>query len=186
MEAYCCEDYLIKIYEAPSYNPDSVDNKPYDKIIIIEESDFNKYLELEISKDNNLYYVLLVVPYHTPIDSCAVVSDNCLFLMLNDTLCLFSLESLDITKKVELDVLGTMFEAHAYKDDFILYGEIEIFRVNKNLDVIWSFSARDIFVRYKGDEPAFEMKRDRICLIDFLDYYYEIDYDGNKIVDRHI
>lgn len=47
----------------------------------------------------------------------------------------------------------------------------------------WSFSGRDIFVRYMGEEPAFEMKSDRICLYDFEDNYYEIDYDGNVIKD---
>ena len=38
-------------------------------------------------------------------------------------------------------------------------------------------------MRYMGEEPAFEMKSDRICLYDFEDNYYEIDYDGNVIKD---
>ncbi|MDE7205768.1 MAG: hypothetical protein K2N90_01155 [Lachnospiraceae bacterium] len=38
-------------------------------------------------------------------------------------------------------------------------------------------------MRYMGEEPAFEMKRDRICLYDFEDNDYEIDYDGNVIKD---
>lgn len=34
-----------------------------------------------------------------------------------------------------------------------------------------------------GKSLAFEMKSDRICLYDFEDNYYEIDYDGNVIKD---
>ena len=70
------------------------------------------------------------------------------------------------------------------QDDFILYGEVEIYRVDRNLEVKWIFSARDIFVRYEGDEPAFEMKEDRICLYDFINHYYEIDYDGKLLVEK--
>ena len=67
--------------------------------------------------------------------------------------------------------------------DFILYCEMDIIRMNRNLDVLWDYSARDIFVRFHGDEPAFEMDIDRIKLYDFSDYYYEIDYDGKIIRD---
>ena len=63
---------------------------------------------------------------------------------------------------------------------------MEIYRISSDLEVVWQFSARDIFVRYQGEEPAFEMKQDRICLIDFLDNYYEIDYDGNVLLDKPI
>lgn len=58
---------------------------------------------------------------------------------------------------------------------------MEIYRIDSNLNVVWQFSARDIFVRYQVEEPAFIMKKDRICLFDFLDNYYEIDYDGKLL-----
>ena len=66
------------------------------------------------------------------------------------------------------------------KGDFILYGEVEIYRVTPDLSIKWSFSGKDIFVRYHNNEPepAFKMKKDRICLYDFGDNYYEINYDG--------
>ena len=51
----------------------------------------------------------------------------------------------------------------------------------KIAEVVWDFGARDIFVRYHGKEPAFEMLPDRIRLYDFSDNYYEIDYDGKVI-----
>ncbi len=82
-----------------------------------------------------------------------------------------------------IDPMGTMFEAHAFGEDFILYGETDIYRVDNDLNIKWRFSARDIFVRQSGREPAFQMKEDRICLYDFWENYYEIDYDGNLLLD---
>ncbi len=101
--------------------------------------------------------------------------------MLNDLLCLFNLESLDIDKQQKLDTIGTMFASYPYKQDFILYGELDIFRVTSNLSIQWQFSGKDIFVSYNDDAPAFEMKSDRIYLRDFEGDHYEIDYDGKLI-----
>ncbi|MDE5737188.1 MAG: hypothetical protein K2H93_02355, partial [Oscillospiraceae bacterium] len=66
----------------------------------------------------------------------------------------------------------------------ILYGEYIIYRIAKDLSIKWEFSGRDIFVRYEGNAPAFIMKKDRICLYDFEDNYYEIDYNGKLILDK--
>lgn len=63
----------------------------------------------------------------------------------------------------------------------ILYDETDIYRIAEELLILWRFSGRNIFVRCAGDEPAFEMKVDRICLYDFKDNYYEIDYNGNLV-----
>ena len=73
--------------------------------------------------------------------------------------------------------------AFAYEKEFILYGEVEIYRVDKNLNVLWEFSGKDVYVKKSGGEPAFQMKDDRICLYDFSDNYYEIDYEGNILME---
>lgn len=180
------KNYFLSVYETSGYSENSTDNKNYDRIIRLEESDFNKQIIIEVTRGDNKKEILLIVSAHTPVSTCAALHPEGLFLMLNSTLCVFSPESLEITNMCEIDPMGTMFEARSYKDDYILYGEMEIYRVNKDLEVLWNFSARDIFVRYQGDEPAFEMKDDKICLIDFMDYCYEIDYDGNLLSEKKI
>ena len=74
-----------------------------------------------------------------------------------------------------------MFTPYPYQQDFILYGEVEIFRVRSDLSLVWSFSGWDIFVRSSGNEPAIVLKPDCICLYDFSDHSYELDYDGNLL-----
>ena len=117
----------------------------------------------------------------TPVNTFAELHRDGLLFMLNDTLCIFDPIHLEINRRVKISLLGTMFEIHPYGEDYILYGELEIYRISSELSIKWQFSGRDIFVRYQSDEPAFEMKEDKICLYDFEDNYYEINYYGKLI-----
>lgn len=181
IKPYFFKDYHISVHDAPPYSCNSTDNKPYDKVLIIEESDFNKTVEFEIEKNGEVRTVLMVVPYYTPLNSFVALHKEGLFLMLNDILCVFNPETMSITMQANISPLGTMFEVHEIEDEYILYGEIEIYRISKDLTVKWEFSGRDIFVRYHGNEPAFAIEEDRICLYDFEDNYYEIDFEGKLI-----
>ena len=182
MQTTWVKDYEISIQEAPDYHWYSYDSKNYDKVFhLTSAEDFTRTILLTIKRAHQEKKVVLVVPYYTIVDHCALPAGNRLFLMLNDLLCLFNLESLDIDKQQKLDTIGTMFASYPYKQDFILYGELDIFRVKSNLSIQWQFSGKDIFVSYNDDAPAFEMKSDRIYLRDFEGDHYEIDYDGKLI-----
>lgn len=182
MKEISYKDLKIRIQEEPDYDFGSADNKPYDKIIRIEESDFYKCLSLSVQNEGELTTVLLIVSYYTPVHSLVAEHPQGLFLMLNSIICVFDPITCSVIKQVDIDPTGTMFEVHRYQNDYILYGEMEIYRVTPELEVLWIFFGRDIFVRYMSDEPAFEMKEDRICLYDFEDNYYEVDYDGREIL----
>ena len=45
---------------------------------------------------------------------------------------------------------------------------------------LWAFSGKDIFASVSGKLP-FEIKDELICLYDFEDNYYEIDFEGKHI-----
>ena len=149
------DNWEVEISEI-DYNPDSADNiiQPDDYIVLNEE--YPKTILINVSDANHSAErnIVLSVSFFTP-----------------------------IVKRKELALSGTLFSVHPYRDDFILYCEMNIIRMNQNLDVIWDYMARDIFVRYKGEEPAFEMRKDRIRLYDFSDSFYEIDYNGKVIID---
>ena len=172
-----------------SISCDVVDPSNYDKVIEIEkinleDSDFCKLIEIAVELNGDIKTALIIASYHTPVESFIAPHEDGLFLMLNDVLCVFDPETLEIVEQAKIDPFGTMFEVHRYKDDYILYGECEIYRVTKDLKEKWAFAARDIFVRCDTDAPAFEMKEDRICLYDFQDDYFEINYDGKLITER--
>ena len=182
MQTVTINDYKISIQEAPDYHWYSYDSKNYDKVLHLEgDKDFTRTILLTIKQARQEKKVMLVVPYYTIVDNCALPAGDRLFLMLNDLLCLFNLESLDIYKQQKLDTIGMMIAPFPYKQDFILYGELDVFRVTNELSIQWQFSGKDIFVNCNDDAPAFEMKRDRICLRDFEGDHYEIGYDGKLI-----
>ncbi len=181
IKKYNYKEYNICIKEAPPYSFNYTDNKDYDNVIMIEEKDFCKPIELEIERYGEIKYVLMVVPYFTPLESFVAPHRDGLFMMLNDVLCIFSPETATVTKQTRINPLGSMFEVYQLDNDYILYGELEIYRITEDLTVKWIFSGRDIFVRYKGIEPAFLLKQDRICLYDFDDNYYEISFEGKLI-----
>lgn len=78
------------------------------------------------------------------------------------------------------DIFGSVFSPNKFGDDYIVHGEIEIARYNRDLEKLWSFSGRDIFASITG-KRAFEMSDNLIKIYDFQDNYYEIDCDGKEI-----
>ena len=155
----------------------------YDKTIQLEETDFCKLFEIRVESHGDVSRVLLIASYHTPEDHFVAMHEEGMFFMLNDILCIFDPVDLKISRMKTISPMGTMCEVHPYGKDYILYGELEIYRISENMEAIWKFLGVDVFFRCDSDDPAFEMKSDRICLYDFLENYYEIDYDGNLITE---
>ena len=168
------------------YDPESADNIISPDSLIVICNDYSKSLLLSVKDlirtiEKN---IVLTVSFYTPNSDFAFIDGDSLFLFLNDAAIIYNLKTGEVEKRVNLHLTGTLFSVYTYLDDFILYCETDIIRMNRNLDLLWDFSARDIFVRYHGDEPAFEMYPDRIRLYDFSDCSYEIDYDGKILKNK--
>ena len=183
MKTYRYKGYKISVSLIQAVYDEPVKIDGYDKTLQLEEFEFCKLIEIRVDLHGNIKRILLVASYHTPVDSFVAMHDDGLFFMLNDVLCIFDPVTLEITHKTTISPFGTMFEVHQFGKDYILYGENEIYRISENINEKWSFSGADIFVRRGSNLPAFEMKDDRICLYDWLDNHYEIDYDGNVITE---
>lgn len=181
MPTYNYKDYEIFITKAPPYSFNSPDNKLYNKIIVTDDSDYNSCIEIEVEYFGEVRTVLIISSYNTPVNSFVAPHKDGLFMMLNEILCVFNPETLSVDRQAKINPIGTMFEVHTYGEDYILYGELEIYRISADLSVKWEFTGRDIFVNYQVDEPAFKMTDDKICLYDWEGSYYEIDYNGNII-----
>ena len=95
MSIYNYKDYEIYVGETPPYSYRSVDNKPYDKIIEIEKGEFTRCIEIEVNLHGEIHSVLIISSYHIPAKSFVEIHPDGLFLMLNDTLCLFNPKNLE-------------------------------------------------------------------------------------------
>ena len=179
------KDYTITVQSEPRYTPGSADNLPYDKVIVLEKDiEAAKCLSLQIEKDGEVTSVIFIAPYCASVYDIIIPREDGLILTLGSEICLFDIEKLEVIKSVDLHKSGWVGECVPYQDDFIVHGELYIFRISKDLEIVWEFGARDIWVRYQGEEPAFEIKEDRICLYDFMDNYYELDFDGKLIKEE--
>lgn len=70
-------------------------------------------------------------------------------------------------RHTKFDCVGCNYGIYKVEKGYVIYGEIEITMLD--------------FDFTKTDKKPFELHENSICLYDFEDNFYEIDYDGNLI-----
>ena len=172
----------VEITLDETYTIDSTDNKRYDYVLNpsnIRRGDMYKVLHLSVKGDQNAE-IALIGDYYTYPEDCAILEDDILTVLQNDYITQIDLKSVQIIAGYELDVFGTTFSIYRMSDGYLIYGEIEIIKLDNEFNVVWKFSGRDIFVSVT-EKNAFELTDHSIKLYDFEDNFYEIDFDGKLI-----
>ncbi len=111
-----------------------------------------------------------------------IIEDNKLLVLSGNEIYCLEIPSLKLIWKKEFDRI-TNFSLHKLENDYIIYGELEIFRITKHGEIIWRFGGRDIWVSVDGKNP-FNIETDKIRLFDFDSNEYVLDFDGNVIEDN--
>lgn len=172
----------IKIDE--TFTIDSADNRHYDIIhnpCHYKHSDLAKTLAIHVDLFSKEYSIALVGSFYTYDSDCAVLENDTLTVLQNDTITIINIIDGSIIKHITFDCFGCNYGIYKVKKGYIIYGEIEITMLDFDFVKKWAFSGKDIFVSLSSKKP-FELREDSICLYDFEDNYYEIDFDG-KIVN---
>ena len=112
--------------------------------------------------------------------NCAVLEDDVLTVLQNTTITQIGLRGFKRILHKNINECFFGFELYKVKDFYILYGETEIIRLDKNFNCVWTFSGIDIFTTL-DNTSAFVIDDDRIKLRDFQNNYYEINFDGKLI-----
>lgn len=113
--------------------------------------------------------------------SFIIEDDKVWICVCNKVYCL-EIPSLELIWRKEIDFI-TNFSIHKVQNDFIIHGELEIKRITKNGETIWSFGGRDIWVNLEG-KPEFNIENDQIHLFDFESNEYILDFNGQTILDN--
>lgn len=116
-------------------------------------------------------------------DTFAVKDDKLFVISGNEIYCL-EIPSLKLIWHKEFDQ-AVNFTLYKLEEDFIIYGELEIFRITKEGEIVWSFIGRDIWINLEG-KNSFSIESDKIRLFDFQSNEYVLDYAGNLIEDNPI
>ena len=171
-----------------TYTLYSSDNKHYDYVLNPNNFSGNEeYKTFSICVDlfTREYTIALVGDYNSFDYDCAFLDGYILTVMQNNTISQIDVRNANLLLFKKYECFGCAFAIFRIQNGYIVYGEIEIIRLNENFEKLWSFSGRDIFVSISNKKP-FELCEDRIKLYDFEDNYYELNFDGKLIVDTPI
>ena len=176
------EKYHVNISTADTYTVESADNRSYDYILNpnkLGRNNMYRTLCVSVTGAQNAE-IALVGDYDTSEIDCAILEGDTLTVLQNDYITQIDLETVQIIASYKLDVFGTTFAIYYMPDGYLIYGEIEIIKLDNEFNTVWKFSGRDIFVSISG-KNAFELTERSIKLYDFEDNFYELDFDGNLI-----
>ena len=176
-------DYIVKIDMDYTYTVDSTDNRCYDVILNpynYRHGDLTKTLAIDISLPSKHHSIALIGSYMIGDSDCAILENDILTVLLDQIIVQINILNGSIVNHIELDCLGCNFAIYRVENGYIIYGECEITMLGVDFSKKWAFSGKDIFASVSGKLP-FEIKDNLICLYDFEDNYYEIDFEGNHI-----
>jgi hypothetical protein len=109
----------------------------------------------------------------------SLVNNDDLLICCCDTIFCLTLPSLKLRWKTQCDP-ATYFQINKQQDDYIIHGEFQITKLNKDGQIKWEFGGADIFVCIDNEEE-FKLEDDGILLTDFAKVKYKIDFDGKLI-----
>ncbi|MDE6594342.1 MAG: hypothetical protein K2K57_14920 [Oscillospiraceae bacterium] len=172
------QNFTAQITLDDIYNVNSADNvTKYDKILDpMGIKEHYKILRIAITYRGETQLIGLICRFLT-YESCAVLRDNDLVILSQNYLLSLDLQKGEIAAVQKLDIFESTFNIYPYKEDFIIYGELDIARVDKNFNMLWNVGGADIFVTRDGTLP-FEMNGNGITARDWLGNVYNIGFDG--------
>lgn len=109
----------------------------------------------------------------------ALVDDDKLLICCGDTLFCLSLPTLDLLWKTKADTV-TCFQVFKLNNDYLVHGELDISRVDREGKIKWQFGGVDIFVNTEGKDEIL-LNSDHIILTDFSGADYKIDFEGKLV-----
>lgn len=172
----------IKIDE--TYTVDSADNRHYDVTLNpghYRHSDVCKTLSIHVDLFSDEFCIALIGPFYTSEYDCAVLDDEILTVLQDDTITQIDISDGSIVRHIKFDCFGCNYRLHKVNKGYIVLGEIEITMLDFDFVKKWSFAGKDIFVLVSAGKTPLQIREDSICLYDFEDNFYEIDFEGNLI-----
>ena len=117
---------------------------------------------------------------YTHYDNIAILEDNILTILRDDVISQFDIITENLILNKELETEASNFGIFKISTGYIIHNELDIYMLDFDFNIKWSFSGGDIFVSITN-KKEFELTEDRIKLYDFNDRYYEIDFNGKLL-----
>ena len=114
-------------------------------------------------------------------ENSSLLDNDQLLLCCCDTIFCLTLPNLALKWKTKADQ-ATCFQIFQHQDNYIIHGELQVTKLDKDGNKKWEFGSPDIFVSIDNEEE-FKLEPDGILLTDFSKTKYKIDFDGKLLWD---
>lgn len=187
------KNFEIEVSDDPDYNLNSANNqRQYEKVYFEEKRKQNivypeskhtiiiKESGIEISSS-----IICEVGWTVKVNhNTFIIEDDKIWIISCAKIYCLEIPTLELIWQKDFDSF-TLFSLYKLENDFIIHGEVEIFRITREGEIIWSFGGRDIWVNTKG-KTEFSIENNIIKLYDFESNEYIIDFDGNQLEDNPV
>lgn len=185
MTKYTTDNYRIDIYSEQTFTESSADNFNQYDFIYFDKSkyDFPSAFGIKIFEDDKLIKSAVIgsIGGGTDIhDTSTIIEKDRILICCADTIFCLSIPDLSLVWQTIADQ-ATCFEIYKYQDNYIVHGELEISRLDKDGKILWQQSGADIFTTLDGKDN-FELKDTYILATDFENRIYKISYNGQLII----
>jgi hypothetical protein len=185
LEILVLERQIIKFYDETDYTFGSSDNNnTYEKTFTSGDSNsrMTSQIGIEIFEDEKLKSSCLIgsTGGGTGINAnSTLISYGGLVVCCSNTVFKLTIPDLNLEWKTISDP-ATCFGIHYLDKDYVVHGELEITRLDKDGKIVWRKCGRDIWTTAEGND-AFAVYDDYILATDWDYFRYKFDFDGNLL-----
>lgn len=181
-------EHIIKLYDEANYTFNSTDSsQSYDRAFISGEQNLlASLIGIKVYKDDELKSNCIIGSEGgtTRITkNSALIDNDSLIICCSKTVFRLTAPNLDLKWKTVSDSASCFGIYDLDNEDYIVHGEIEITRLNKDGQIIWQNSGRDIWVTAEGTDD-FAVYEDYILATDWEYNRYKFDF-GGKLLDEY-
>jgi hypothetical protein len=184
IEIFVLEKQVIKFYNETDHGFDSADNiNTYDKTFVSgDKNALTCQIGIEVFEGDEIKSSCLIGSEGGGtgiIGNTTLISYGGLVICCANTVFKLTIPDLNLEWKTISDS-ATCFGIHYLDEDYIVHGELEITRLDKDGKIVWQKSGRDIWTTAEGVND-FEVYDNHILATDWDYNRYTFDFDGNLI-----
>lgn len=179
---HCTTDkYRIDIYPDPTFVDGSADNVNQYDFVYFDKSEYHfpSVFGVKVFEDDTLIKSAVIgsIGGGTGIhDTSTIIEKDRLLICCSDTIFCLSIPDLTLLWRTQADQ-ATCFEIYKYQDSYIIHGELEISRLDKEGKILWQQSGADIFTTIDGKD-SFVVTENYILATDWENRKYKFDFNG--------
>lgn len=178
------KNFEIEVFDDPNYTLNSADNlRQYQKVYFEQNNFIPSSKHAVIVKEYGIEISSVIIcetEGATGIhENSFIIKDDKIWICVSNKIYCLEIPSLDIIWQKQFDQF-TNFCIYKLDENFIIHGELEIFRIAKDGEILWSFGGRDIWINPEG-KNEFIIENNIIRLFDFESNEYILDFNGKEL-----